>query len=306
MSPRPLLAVSLLGAALLTACGGGDDDSSLSQDVAQGYAADATTMTVLSASGMDNAADVLENTLTGAVTGSASCAGGGTVSWSITGGTTTQQLNGQLDAGETYSVNYVNCGVGDASQVLDGSLSLVVTAIGSGTADLTLTATALKSTTAQGSVTLNGTKRRQRSVVDLGGGARRVTAQLTSSSDVTATSSFSGRSASYTLRSLNWTIVRTFNTSGALTQRTHQGSLSLAANTPRRPNATLQINTQGTLTLASDGLASAGSFEVITSNNRIVCVYGSGSINLQLDLGNNGSIDRSWTLTRTVYNGEAG
>lgn len=332
MKPHPMrrplsITTTALAAALLGACGGGGDaGSSLSQDVAQGYAADATTMTVLATGSVDTAADVLEsalassagataNTAAGGTRmqaqalalpgGTAGCPAGGTVSWSITGGTPTQQLNGQLDAGETYHVTYAACATGESGLVLDGGLTLVVTAIGNGTADMTLTASALKGTTAQGSTTLNGNKRRQRTVVDLGDGARQVTAQL-SSTGVTLDSSFGTRQASYELKSLNWTVVRIFSTTGALTSRTHQGSLSLAANTPRRPNATLQISTTGALTLGSDGLASAGSFSVATSNDRIVCTYGSGSITLQLDLGNNGSIDRTWTLQRTVYNGEAG
>jgi len=325
-----LATTSALAAALLGACGGGDDaGSTLSQEVAQGYAADATTMTVLAASSVDSAADALETALgsssgvtTDATTGASAgntlmqpqalglpgatvdCAAGGTVTWGITGGTSVQQLNGQLDAGETYHVTYAACGV-DGALVLDGGLTLVVTAIGNGTADLTLTASALKGTTAQGSTTLNGNKRRQRTVVDLGGGARVVTAQL-SSTGVTLDSSFGTRQASYELKSLNWTVVRTFSTTGTLTSRTHQGSLSLAASTPRRPNATLQISTSGALTLGSDGLASAGNFSVTTSNDRIACSYGSGTITLELDLGNNGSIDRTWILQRVVYNAEAG
>lgn len=318
------LLAPLLAAALLSACGGGGSDTGDNgqvQTVAQGYAADATTMTVLSATQMDSAADMLEASLGAAATaadgrmqtqalglqgGSASCAGGGSISWSITGGTTQQQLNGQLDAGESYHVLFANCGVGGSDLVLDGGLKLDVTAVGNGNTDITLTAEALRGTTAQGSTTLTGSKRRQRTVVALQGGGRQVTAQLTSSGDLALVSSISGRSASYTLRALNWTIVRTFDANGALTQRSHQGSLDLAVASPRRPSATLQISTQGTLTLGSDGLAAAGSFQVVTSDQRILCSYGSNSITLQLDIGNDGSIDRSWTLTRPVYNGEAG
>lgn len=324
------LLAPLLAAALLSACGGGGSDSGDSgqvQTVAQGYAADATTMTVLSATQMDSAADVFEAALGAAATagggrmqpqaaqprlvpapwaGSLSCAGGGTVSWSITGGTAQQQLNGQLDAGESYQVQFSGCGVGGSDLVLDGGLRLDVTAVGSSNTDITLTAEALRGTTAQGSTTLTGSKRRQRSVVALQGGGRQVTAQLTSSGDLALVSNISGRSASYTLRALNWTIVRSFDANGVLTQRSHQGSLDLAVASPRRPSATLQISTQGTLTLGSDGLAAAGSFQVVTSDQRILCSYGSNSITLQLDIGNDGSIDRSWTLTRPVYNGEAG
>lgn len=312
---------AVCAAALLSACGGGDDNGGLSQQVAQGYAADATTMTVLAASSMDGAATVLETALATTATaadgsrmrpadltlpgGSAPCAAGGTVEWGITGGSADTYFNGRLDAGETYFITYDQCATGEAGQVLDGSLTLAVTAASSSATDLTLTATALTTTTPRGTHVLDGSQRRQRTVADLGGGAREVTARLTASG-VSMATSINGRQASYTLRGLDWTVVRTFDTTGALVQRTHAGTLDLVASTPRRPAATLQVTTQGTLTLGDDGLAGAGGFTVVTSDNRIVCTYGSGTVTLQLDLGNNGSIDRSWTLQRPAYDGEAG
>ena len=72
------------------------------------------------------------------------------------------------------------------------------------------------------------------------------------------------------------------------------------------PDATLQVATQGQLTIAADGLASQGSFAVTTSNNRIPAVYGDGTIVLSLDLGNDGTIDRTWTLTRPAFVASAG
>ena len=319
---RLAVPAALCSAVLLAACGGGDDDDrGLTQQTAQGYAADATTMTVLAASSMDSAAGALETALATTTSaadasrmrpadltlpgGSAACAAGGTVEWGITGGNAETYFNGRLDAGETYFITYDSCATGEAGQVLDGGMTLVVTAASSSATDLTLTATALTTTTPQGTHVLDGSKRRQRTVVDLGGGARQVTARMTASG-VSMATSINGRQASYTLRALDWTVVRNFDTAGALVLRTHQGTLDLVASTPRRPAATLQIATQGTLTLGDDGLAAAGGFTVITSDNRIVCNYGSGSVTLQLDLGNNGSIDLSWTLQRPFYNSEAG
>lgn len=314
------IAVALLA---LSACGGGGDGG-LTNEVAQGYAADSTTMTVSAASGLDSAASALETGLTGSpaaqlmqaqsaqpdagpvtgASGTANCAAGGTVSWSISGGTAASQVNGQLDAGEVYAVTYASCATGDGTLVLDGGLTLTVNTKTSTSSNLTLaTATGgLTGTTALGSFTYQGSVTRARTVVTNPDGSWQSTGLL-SSSGLTLTTT---RPASYTLNSLSWTVVKNFDAAGALTSRTHQGTLNLAASTPRRPNATLQITTQGALTIGSDGLANAGSFSVVTSRNRIVGTYGNGTITLQLDLGDDGTIDRTWVLTRSVYNSAAG
>jgi len=52
--------------------------------------------------------------------------------------------------------------------------------------------------------------------------------------------------------------------------------------------------------------AAAGSFVIVTTNNKITGVWADGSITLTLDMGNDGTVDRTWTLTRAQFNGEAG
>lgn len=323
---RPLLTATAVAAALLAAaCGGGDDEAGLSEKVAQGYASDATTMTVSGAANLDSAAAALEtgvaNPTPSAVdtdmqaqgvsptSGHANCVAGGSIDWTITGNTSLAG-NGQLDAGEVYTVTYNGCKTAaDPGLALDGQLQLTVTAWSATNADLTLTATALKGTGPNGSTyTVSGTAQRSRTVTTLAGGGKQVTAHLQKSgtADVALVSQIGTRNASYTLKELDWTIVRTFDSNGALTGRSHSGTLDLAASTPRRPNATLHIETVGALTIDTDGLAAAGHFKVMTNNNTIDCTWGGGSITLALDRGNDGTVDRTWTLTRTVYNGEAG
>lgn len=317
------VAATTLAAALLGACGGGGGDAGgdgFTQQNAQGYAADAVTMPVTAASGIDAATGALEAGLAGAasaaapvrplaatpqdLSGSATCANGGSVAWTVSGGTATTQGNGQLDAGETYAVTFTACATDDGP-VLDGGLTLAVNDRTASSLDLTHTASALQLTTPTGQFTLGGSWRHQRSRLATEAGGTQLTSHLTSSG-VTLASVIGARQASYTLNALDWTVVRSFDASGALVSRSHQGSLSLAANTPRRPAATLQVTTQGVLTLGSDGLAAQGSFTVVTSRNTIACTYGDGTALLTLDLGSDGTIDRTWTLTRTDFDGGAG
>jgi hypothetical protein len=331
---RPVALAALAATALLAACGGGNDGG-LSEDIAQGYAADGVTMSVGGASGVDAATETLEAGLAshaaaaasretaqaadatpaaaGSATGQATCANGGTVAWTVTGDTATLG-NGQLDAGETYAVTYTACGTADGNNVIDGNTSLAVITRSGGNVGFTHTTTNLKQTITNGTTVaqylLNGSTSVNRTVTALTGGGRQVTRQITSpgiSLTSTITGPFATRNASYNLRSLDWTVTRTYNAAGALTTRTHQGSVVIDASTPRRPNATLSVTTQGTLTLdGSDGAAAAGSFTIVTSRNKIACTYGNGVATLTLDLGNDGTIDRTWTLTRTVLIGEAG
>lgn len=320
------LAAATLASLLLAACGGGDGLAGLSTEVAQGYGADAAGMPVSAGEGILAAAEALESGVAVAAgsegiqsapgrmqiesmqpqataTGSAACAGGGTAAWTVDGPAGTLG-NRQLDAGETYSVTYTGCASVNGGLVLDGSVQWVVAARSVNASDITATVSNLRSVTAVRTATLNGNKRLQRTTVFDPNGGRTTTALLTSSG-MTLASVIGTRNASYTLNSLNWTVVRTFNGAGALTARSHSGSLSMAASTPRRPNATLDITSQG-MTVDNNGLVSSGSFTVVTDRNTIACTHGGGTVSLTLDLGNDGTIDRRWTLTRQAFEGEAG
>jgi hypothetical protein len=189
--------------------------------------------------------------------------------------------------------------------VLDGTLAIVVAERELERADVTLTATALRATTALGSFTSNGSVRRVRDTVPLEGGGRVTTARLTGSG-LTLASAIGTRQASYTLNALDWTVVRTFDGAGALDSRLHAGDLNLVASTPRRPNATLTISTDGALTLGSDGRVSQGLMTVLTERNRIDVEHGGSSVTVRLDRGKDGDIDRTWTLTRAEFEDGAG
>ncbi|HLL18899.1 MAG TPA: hypothetical protein VK439_08955 [Rubrivivax sp.] len=321
---RPILAFAIVG--LLASCGGGggnasdDLDQALSSDTAQGYAADAQAMPLSAATTVQLATLALEAALRDGPTPipapssqasssfsfAAPCKNGGSINIGIAGGTAEQRANGVLDAGETYTISFTQCGHLDNRGVLDGSLSLVVTAFGASQADLTHSANALRLTSTQGRYTLQGTVREQRSSITTTGGGERLTSQLTSGG-LGLQSLVGNRSGSYELRALDWTVVCLLDNSGALLRRSHQGSLSLVASTPRRPHATLQVTTQGTLVAGDDGLyAAQGSFSLATQRDRIAVTYGSTTVTMELDLGNNGSIDRRWTLPRVSFDAEAG
>ena len=324
---RPLLP-ALAAALLLAACGGGDDAEDLATEVAQGYAADAVTMSVAGTTTVDVSADVLEGAVataaaaaaqreqllaaqvgpTASATLTAACPTGGSVSWTVTGDAATIG-NGQLDAGETFAVVYNACGSAGGGSI-DGSATFTVTARSASLLAFTHTTNALTQTTTNGSFVHSGSVSVSRSEAALAGGGREVTRRVTSPG-VTLQSRIGTvagtRVATYQLNALDWTVTRTYGSSNELTARRHQGSASLATSTPRRPNATLDVTAEGTLTLDGAGVAAAeGSFTVVTARHRIRCVYGAGIATLTLDLGNDGSVDRTWVITLTRLAGDAG
>ncbi len=324
---RPLMP-ALAAALLLAACGGGDDGGEeLATDVAQGYAADAVTMSVAGTTAVDASADVLESAVAAApataqreqllaaqagpaasTSLTAACPTGGSVSWTVTGDAATIG-NGQLDAGETFAVVYNACGTAGGGSI-DGSATITVTARSASLLAFTHATNALTQTTTNGTFVHSGSVSVSRSEAALGGGGREVTRRVTSPG-VTLQSSIgtvSGtRVATYQLNALDWSVTRTYGSSNELTARSHQGSVSITASTPRRPSATLDITAQGTLTLDGAGVAAAeGSFTVVSGRHKIRCLYGAGIATLTLDLGNDGTVDRTWVVTLTRLVGDAG
>jgi len=341
-----LLTVNLLSAAWLAACGGGGDTAVVDTATVNGNAADASTMPLAAAEALDEATVTLESALattasdsggssangsngsssTAAADGlvqpqaaaqaggsgvgvTVACAGGGSVRWSISGGTLQQQLNGQLDAGETYDVTFTACAGANTGLVLDGRLSLVVNARSSTAStsawDLALSATGLALSGAPGSFTVNGSARSQRSSSTLADGGTQLDSHF-SADTLALASGLSGRQASYQLKTLDWTVARRSDAAGALLSRSHQGTLALVVGSTRRPAATLQVASLGSATVGSDGLAASGSFRLTTGGDRVDVVYGSATVTVSVDLGNDGSIDKTWTLSRGSFQGEAG
>lgn len=324
-------ALAALASAALAACGGGGGaDDGVSNEQAQGYAADAATMPVAAGTAVGAATLTLQSAVAAGGTASAKtsgegdiaaagqmqpqdtgpvttvpCALGGSVSWVASGLPLAQLINRRLDAGETYDITYSQCGTAITGVVLDGSLRVVVNAADSTGFDFTTTATALSSTTLQGRYVLDGTWRHQLTVTTTaGGGTQRVDRLATTLASLTST--VGTRQARYELRNMDWTTTDVWNSASQPVSRSHNGTLELFASTPRRPSATLQVATIGTLVIGADGLAESGGFSVVAGGDKWSVTYAATTVTIALDLGNNGSVERTWTLQRLTFHGEAG
>lgn len=338
--PQQRWLAAAAAAALVAACGGsGTDDNrnSVSNENAQGYAADAATMPVaastavaaatltLQAAVADSAASVDGATAQPAAAGptseapekaralatasrrSVNCAHGGSVSWVASGESQALLLNYQLDAGETYDITYTACATAITDVVLNGNLRVVVNAAGASGFDLTTTATALSSTTAQGRFVLDGAWQHQLNTrTSAGGGTERVDRLATTRTTLATSTAGGARQGSYELRDMDWTVTDRWDSLGRPVSRSHDGTLTLVASTPRRPSATLSVATIGTLVIGADGLVDSGGFSIVAGGDKWSVTYGATTVTIALDIGNNGSTERTWTLPRLTFYGEAG
>lgn len=239
---------------------------------------------------------------------SAACSGGGSVSFSVTGATLAQLLNGTLDTGEVYTVTYDDCVQASTGTTLDGSLSLTVNAVQTetdsstgartDTTDLSLSSNAgLALVTDDGRATLTGSVAQRRVLVTQTDSSQLLQSRLQADSGLSWAASLNGRAATHALQGLDWTVQRSVDANGALQQRSHQGSLTLVSNSPARGNATLAVVSNGALVLGSDGLLASGSLSLTSSGYTLGIAYAPETVTLSVDEGSDGSLERSWTLT---------
>ena len=336
---RLAVAATLACGALLAGCGGGSSSaaaptsSPLSESDATADAADATSTGADTAAAMDTVIDTTSALAQATASASAAapdrmhelsasaeaasasapitnvtvnCAGGGTATLSITGGTVASEINGQLDAGEHYSVAYAQC-TGQAGYAqLNGSVEMDVVSADDATAPSTvavnLTVTGLSLTLPAGSATLNGTASVSRSAVTSGNVAT-TTSQVTVPSATLATA-FNGRTGTFTLTDLDATRTVT-STAGVVTASQYSGHHTLAGNANGR-TISLSASTTGNVGYDATGTLVSGAWTVVRPLATIVTTVANGTVVMTVDDGSDGTIDQTWTFPVATLNAAAG
>lgn len=320
---RLALAAALACGALLTACGGGGGDAStpptvtpLSQADATADSANASSTGDDTATGIDAVVDTTAalaqaigqrngtSTADRAQAQSAApvdpltiaCAGGGTATVLVSGTTAQNVYDGQLDAGEHYSVTYAQCTGRAGWAQLNGNVELDVTTADYSTTPTTLSvniaATNLALTLPSGSATLNGTATLSRTVVTAGG-TTTTTSHVTVPSATLATA-FNARTGSFTLTDLDAT--RTLaSVAGITTASQYSGSHTLSGTADGR-TFSYTVSTTGNVSYDATGALASGAWTVVRPDATIATTVTNGTVIITVDDGNNGSIDHTWTF----------
>ena len=234
------------------------------------------------------------------------CAGGGTATLSISGGTLASEVNGRLDAGEHYSVIYAQCTGHAGWAQLDGSVEMDVTAADQATSPATLavslTVTNLALSLPSGTATLNGTATASRSVVS-SNGTTTTTSHVTVPTATLATA-FNARSGTFTLSSLDATRTLT-SVGGSTTASQYNGHHTLSGSANGR-TFSLNVATTGNVNYDANGALVSGAWTVVRPSATIATTVADGIVIMTVDDGNDGTIDHTWTFTTAQLNAAAG
>ena len=333
---RLAAAAALASGVLLTACGGGGDPTPpptttpLSQPDATADPANASSSGNDTASALDTVIDTTsalalatasassapsdrEQALSAGASAAAgvtnvtvSCAGGGTATLSITGGTAASELNGQLDAGEHYSVTYAQCTGAAGYAQLDGNEEMDVVSADHTTSPasvaVNLTVTGLALSLPAGTATLNGTASVSRSVSTSGGTT--TTASHVTVPSATLATAFNSRSGSFTLSDLDSTRTLT-SVAGVVTASQYNGHHTLSGTANGR-TFSMTVATTGNVSYDAIGALVSGAWTVVRPHATVATTVANGIVIITVDDGNDGTIDHTWTFPLAQLGAAAG
>lgn len=308
LSPRlaALPAAALL--TLLAACGGGGEDAgapinAVSESTASTMSANSA---VVPTESTEAAATVLVTTQALVAGGTASqtynCAGGGTAMFTVTGGSVSSVTNGQLDAGEIYSVAFTGCRGSAGAATVDGAATLTVISAGNGSTEVATDTQGITVALPLRTLTLDGASTLSRTVTT--NGASTTTTSRWTAAQIDLTSVRSARTSTYRLSAVDLTRTVT-TTSGVVSATGSSGTHTMSADLPNG-EWTITTATQGAVSYDATGVPTQGNWTITLPSNRLVIGVVPGTLTVQADWGNDGDIDRTWTFSTSALAAEAG
>ena len=242
---------------------------------------------------------------------SVTCAGGGTATVTIGGGTLTTERNGVFDAGETYTITYAQCAGQLGLATLNGEVELDITSVTGGqnsiepttvVAAISMPMGAVSMTLPQGTITANGSATLSRTSITAG--TTTTTTSTIANGSLAVTTAFNARSGSYTISNLAATRVVTATT-GQPTTSTYSGTHTLSGTANGR-TFQLTATTAGALAFDANGLPTSGDWTVVRTDATIHSVLADGTVVMTVDDGNDGTIDNTYTFDVGTLDAAAG
>ena len=214
--------------------------------------------------------------------------------------------NGQLDAGEHYSVIYAQCTGGAGLARLNGSVEMDVTSADRSPrrrpSRSASPSTHLALNLPAGSATLDGTATVSRSVV-AANGTTTTTSHVTVPSETLATA-FNARNGTFTLSGLDATRTVT-SVAGVVTASQYAGHHTLSGTANGR-TFSMSVATTGNVSYDAAGALVSGAWTVVRPQATIATTVANGMVVITVDEGNDGTIDHTWTFPAAQLASSAG
>jgi hypothetical protein len=318
---RGRLAAGVAGAiiAALAGCGGG---SSSTMPAIPGTAASAQMVQVTSANAVavpSAAMAATSATLTtsqaavaiagarvivtgNSATATVACPGGGTVVFTVTGPTPANFTDGQLDAGETFTLAFGACKGKSGGASVTGVMTLAVIAATTDSLTVHTTTNAVVVTLPNGTVTLNGSSTLVQTVAT--SRATVTTIDHWTAPSYSVTTAFNGRSDTFSMTDVDITATTTV-TNGTLASTTYQGTMTLSANLSS-VSFSITIATQGQANYDGSGTPTQGTWLLTFPFNAITLTIAAGMVTIGVDYGADGTIDQVYTFTIGTLEAYAG
>jgi hypothetical protein len=307
--PMPMLRARLSALTLLAtlaACGGGGDSTGSSsvnvssKSTAQSVSASGAVMPNDSTEAAGLAVTTAKVVIA-SVTGN--CPGGGTASFSVTGGTTSSHANGVFDAGEIFDITFAQCRSVSGAAAVTGRMTLSVVStspslvVNTSTVNLSV-ALPLRTITLNGSSTLTQT-------IASAGINTSITNHWVSPGIRVDSLRNTGGSTHYELRNVDYTRNNIVAVNGVPVSSSCEGHSTLDARLLFFPWF-ITLATIGPIQYGFDGVVVSGRWSIDLPDDHLELQITPLSVSLLVDLGANGSIDLSFFFSLDTFFDVAG
>lgn len=219
------------------------------------------------------------------------CPGGGSAMFSVTGPTPANFTDGQLDAGETFTLTFAACKAQADGASVTGVTTLDVIAATTDSLTVHTSTNALVVTLPNGTVTLNGSSTLVRTVATLG--ATVTTIDHWTAPSYSVSTAFNGRSDTFSMTDVDITATTTV-TNGTLVSTTYEGTLTLAANLAS-VDFSITIATQGQVNYDGAGTPTQGTWTITFPYNAMTLSIATGMVTVGVDYGGGAAVDKVYT-----------